>query len=342
MHQIFENSKLGKIELKNRLIRSGTWEGLAKPDGNFDLSMLPIYEELAQGGIGLIITGSTSVMSQDTATGTVLKLSKDLHIDSQEKLVSAIHAHNVPIVIQLALWTYNEVNSQGKPKAKDLNNLSLEQLSGIRAAFVAAALRAQKAGFDGIQIHAAHGSFLSRMSSPLFNQRTDDYGGSILNRTRLMVEILDCIKAAAPDLTVLLKINASDDQEGGIEIEDVKELCTLFQAHGGDGIEISANNTALPAIKAHKNEAYLLPYATQIRQAVSIPLIVVGGFRALDTIKEALTNGPADYISLARPLIREPDLPLKFKADKNYVAKCVSCNQCFGTFAHRCIFNKRS
>ena len=216
--------------------------------------------------------------------------------------------------------------------------MTAEEIQLVIRQFVDAAVRAQKAGFDGVQIHAAHFFFLSRFLSPAVNHRTDEYGGSTENRSRILIEILDGVRKAAPSLHVTVKINSNDFTRGGLDEDEALTVCKLLDQAGIDSIEVSGNGTSVGGIRAHVNEGYFAPFATRVAEAVSCPVIVVGGFRSLNTMEDVLNQTKIELISLSRPLLREPDLPNKMKADPSTISKCISCNRCYSSPSHRCIF----
>ena len=205
MKNIFDSIELKNLSVKNRLVRSATWEGIANFDGSINEDVYKIYDELAKGGVGTIITGFTSVLSNDIYIGGMMKLSEDFLIPQYKKLVDIIHAQNCAAITQLALGAYYHFKYQTEP-----DKMTMEDINYMKENFVQAAVRAEKAGFDGVQIHAAHFFFLSRFISPDTNHRDDEYGGSTENRIKLVLEILDGIKKAAPGLHVTIKINSSD------------------------------------------------------------------------------------------------------------------------------------
>lgn len=219
--------------------------------------------------------------------------------------------------------------------------MTVEEIKYVIQQFTDAAIRADKAGFDGVQIHAAHFFFLSRFISPAINHRIDEYGGSTENRARIILDIMNCIREAAPKLHITIKINSSDFTYGGIEETECLDICKILDQAGIDSIEISGNGTSVSGIKAHVSEGYFVPAAAKIAEAVNCPVIVVGGFRSLDVMEEVLNMTNIEFISLSRPLLREPDLPNKMKADSAVISKCISCNACYLSQAHKCIFRRR-
>jgi len=328
------------IELKNRLVRSATWEGIAKPDGSVTEEAYQIYEDLAKGGVGAIITGFTSVALHDYYFGGMMRLCDDALIPQYKRLTYIIHAEGVPVITQLALGAYyREV--KGRHIQVEPDDMTAEEINYVINQFTSAAIRAEKTGFDGVQIHAAHFFFLSRFISPAVNHRTDEYGGSTENRARILLDILSGIRRAAPKLHITIKINSSDFTYGGIKEPECLAICRLLDQAGIDSVEVSGNGTSVSGIKAHVNEGYFVPAAAEIAKAVNCPVIVVGGFRSRDVMEEVLNKTDIELISLSRPLLREPDLPNKMKADPAVISKCVSCNACYSSQAHKCVFRKR-
>lgn len=340
MKKVFEEAKLGNLKLKNRLIRSATWEGIALPNGGVTDEAYAIYGELADGGVGAIITGFTSVALHDYYFGGMMRLCSDELIPQYKKLTDIIHAKNVPVFTQLALGAYyREIG--GRYMQTEPDDMTEDEIQFVIRQFVKAAVRAEKAGFDGVQIHAAHFFFLSRFVSAAVNHRTDAWGGSVENRARILLEILRGIREAAPSLHITIKINSSDFTRGGNTEDDCIAICLLLNEAGIDSIEVSGNGTSVGGIRAHRNEGYFVPTAAKVAEAVNCPVIVVGGFRSLDTMEAVLNQTGIAFISLSRPLLREPDLPMKMQADEAYISKCVSCNACYSSPSHKCIFRGR-
>lgn len=335
MKKVFEETRLGKLTLKNRLIRSATWEGIALPDGGVTEEAYAIYEELAKGGVGAIITGFTSVASNDRYFGGMMRLCDDALIPQYRRLTDVIHAEGIPVISQLALGAYYRAGRQVEP-----DDMTPDEIRLVIRQFVDAAVRAQKAGFDGVQIHAAHFFFLSRFVSPAVNHRKDAYGGSLENRARILLEILQGIRENT-SLHITIKINSNDFYHGGLTDADCVAICRLLDAAGIDSIEVSRNGTSVGGIRAHRNEGYFVPAAAAVAEAVSCPVFAVGGFRALDTMEAVLNQTKLEALSLSRPLLREPDWPQKLQADENAVSKCVSCNACYSSASHRCVFRGR-
>lgn len=333
MKNIFDAVELNNLHLKNRLVRSATWEALAAQDGSISDDTYEIYHELAAGGVGAIITGFTSVSTDDFYFGGMMRLSDNKLIPQYKKLVEIIHAENCAAISQLALGAYYKNFVEVSE-----NEMTSADVRDVIKKFVDAAIRAEICGFDGVQIHAAHFFFLSRFISPKINHRTDEFGSSTEARAKILLDILRGIKTLT-NLHVTIKINSSDFVYGGLEEEESLKICKLLVDAGIDSIEVSGNGTSVRGIKAGVNEGYFADFAARLAEEVNVPIICVGGWRSRETMEKVLNSTKIELLSLSRPLIREPDLPKKLLADKNYVSKCISCNACYSTPAHRCIFN---
>ena len=212
-----------------------------------------------------------------------------------------------------------------------------QDIKEVVAAFGAAAGRARKYGFDAVQLHGAHGYLLNQFLSPLTNQRTDGYGGSIENRSRFLLEVYEAIRqAVGNDYPVMIKLNGDDFLDGGLATADAVFVAQALERAGIDAIEVSGGTPASgersPArlkIDSPAQEAYHLPLARRLRAAISCPLMVVGGFRSFAVAEAAIREGTTDYVAMARPLIREPDLARRWQEGDRTPARCISCNGCF-------------
>jgi len=215
--------------------------------------------------------------------------------------------------------------------------MSIKDIEDIVAAFGEAARRSRDWGVDAVQLHAAHGYLINEFLSPLTNRRTDAYGGSLENRMRFMLEVYRSVRSAVgPAYPVLVKLNGSDFLPGGLVSDDAVCAAAALDAEGIDAIEVSGGTPAsgeqVPVrtkIERREQEAYNLPLAVRIKNAVGCPVMVVGGFRSFDLVKKVIEKGESDYVSLARPFIREPGLVKRWQAGDTARARCISCNGCF-------------
>ena len=335
--KIFEPLKLNNLSLKNRLLRSATWEGIAALDGSIAERIYSIYEEVSQGGVGGIISGFTSVATNDHYFEGMMRLSDDKLIPQYKKLTDIVHKENIPILAQLALGAYYDKDQN----EIYIDDMSLGDIQDVINLFVKAAERAKKANYDGVQIHAAHFFFLSRFISPAVNHRHDQYGGNTENRARILVDILKGINQLNLGLHVSIKINSSDFDIGGNDEEECIEICKIMAKEGIDSIEISGNGTSRSRIKPHINEAYFLDCAQKVAEAVNVPVALVGGLRSRKTMQKILDTTKIQILSLARPLICQPDFPKMMEKGDIEDSKCVSCNGCYRSKCHRCIVFKK-
>jgi 2,4-dienoyl-CoA reductase-like NADH-dependent reductase (Old Yellow Enzyme family) len=352
MAEIFETTKLSGIELQNRLVRSATWEGLADAEGRVTPALLRIHEELAEGGVGLIISSYMYVQKVGKQNQGQIGVYSDEMLPGLEKLAHTVHERDGKIVGQIVHCGGQADRRQAggllpvAPSAIDSpgysvtpHELTVDEIHRVVEDFAAASKRLQEAGFDGVQLHGAHGYLLAQFLSPLRNRRTDEYGGSLEKRSRFCVDIYRAARTeVGPDFPIMIKLNASDFLDGSTTEEDACFLASALAAEDIDAIEVSGGTpgsgklgAARPDIKEASDEAYFLPQAEAIRHVVpSVPLMLVGGVRSPEVIDRILSAGTADYFSMSRPLIREPGLPNRWKSGDLRRAACISCLGCFG------------
>ena len=349
MVKLFEPSEINGMILSNRFVRSATWEGMAADDGACTPKLIYLMAGLAKGGVGLIISSHAYVLQEGQASFRQLGIYKDELVPGLQDMTAAVHENNGKIVIQLAhggYYAHPKLIGQ-TPKAPSnaevmsktpRDEMSADDIQNVISAFEAGAQRAKAAGFDGIQIHSAHGYLLSQFLSPAFNQRNDEYGGDLQNRARVHIAVLQGIRrAVGDDYPVLIKMNCRDFIENGLTVEDSLQVSKMLVAEGIDAIELSggilSSKTLSPSrvgIKTEDKEAYFQEDAKAFKAQLDVPLILVGGNRSLPVAERLVQDGIADYISMCRPLIREPDLINRWKSGDMSKAACVSDNMCFG------------
>lgn len=346
----FEAAVLGSLRLKNRFVRSATWEGLADDEGSCTAELNALIGELARGEIGLIISSHAYVSPEGQAGPWQLAVHHDRFIPGLKTLAAAARDGGSQIVLQLAHAGLQAARALTKTEVLAPSRIAMrgtkvgramtpEDIERVAQDFTAAAQRAREAGFDGIQIHAAHGYLLSQFLSPHFNRRKDEYGGSLQNRARLVLEILQRIKAAlGPQFPVLIKVNSEDFLKNGLKVPDMLQLATLLARSGIDGIELSGgtNDAASiyhPVRQGHaaveEPEVYYRDAAQRYKQHIGVPLMLVGGIRSFPVATDLIQQGLADFVALCRPLIREPNLIARWQAGDVRKATCDSCNLCF-------------
>jgi 2,4-dienoyl-CoA reductase-like NADH-dependent reductase (Old Yellow Enzyme family) len=326
MSILFTPCRIGTLEVPNRFVRSATGES-ACTDGHISEGMVRYYERLAQGEIGLILTGHAYVREEGKTHEEMTGIHHDGLLPALEEWTERVHALGAKIVMQ--------INHQ----AMDPNELSASEIRAILRAFMEAAGRVQRAGFDGVQVHLAHGYLLSQFMSPKANRRTDEWGG-----IRLAEEVLRVVRAEVGlDYPVLVKFNCDSLEPESLTLDESASMAQALEAAGADAIEVSGAGAIQENIRRKDQEAYFAPYARRIREAVSVPVILVGGLRSVERMEEAISEGVADLVSMSRPFIREPDIVVRFREGKE-VADCISCGQCWSSkeTANRCgVLEKR-
>ena len=336
MKNVFETAQLCALKVKNRLVRSAAWEGIATEDGGITEPAYVLYEELAKGGVGAIITGFTSVSDHDFYIDGPMRLSSDALIPQHQRLVELIHQENCAVIAQLALGAYYRQGIQAEP-----DEMTTDEIQEVIGWFIDAAARAAKAGYDGVQIHAAHFFFLSRFISPRVNHRMDAYGGE--NRMKILLDSLNGIREKAPGLHVTTKINCSDFTFGGLDEIESLRICKVLAKAGIDSIEVSGNGTSVPGIRPHVNEGYFAPFAAKLAEEVDVPVILVGGLRSIDEMQKMLNETNIQFLSLSRPLLREPDLPNRLQSGAGTASKCICSHKlvCHSFVPFSCVFIKQ-
>jgi len=347
MSKLFDVTQLKGMTLKNRFVRSATAEGMATEEGEATPRLINLMAELAEGGVGLIITGHAYVTKRGQATPAQLGIYDDKLITGLRAMADAVHQRDGKIVAQLAhagmLAIPKLINSAPlAPSAIEglvdtpLQEMTLEDIQATVEAFGLAAGRACEAGFDGVQIHAAHSYLISQFLSPAFNHRRDAYGGPIENRARILLEVVETIRRqVGKDYPLLIKMNCRDFLEGGLELEDALQAGAMLKEAGIDAIEVSggtfASGDLMPVrtgIVTEGDEAYFQAEARAFKQRLDIPIILVGGIRSFPVAERVVKDHTADYISMCRAFIREPDLINRWQSGDLSKATCLSDSKC--------------
>lgn len=327
MNTLFKTTGIGTMSLSNRFIRSATWEGMAEDNGKCTSRLIELMEKLARGGAGLIITGHAYVHQNGRHSPWQLGIDRDELIPDLKNMTRAVHGAGGKIALQLGYGGAYLSKSR-------LNSLTHPDIQEIIRAYGQAASRAKTAGFDSVQIFAAHGFLLSQFLCPRYNDRTDTYGGDIQNRARILLEVLEAIRqAVGPDYPVLVKLNAQDYVENGLSLEESVQVGMLLEERGIDAIELSGGllnnpNALRDNINSEADEAYFQNEARKFKEKISVPLILVGGIRSYTVARNLIEQETADFVSMCRPFICEPDLVNRWQSGDLAKAACISCNNC--------------
>lgn len=354
MRTVFDEVMIGGIKAKNRIVRSATWERLADDSGGVTESLLGVYRELGIGEIGMVVTSGAYVSQGAKGLPGQIGIYEDSLIPGLASLAGAIKVEGSASIAQIG-YCGNQSLLPTRETAFSPSGIvepstgaagivmTGSDIESVIFDFAEAARRAREAGFDGVQLHVAHGYLLSQFLSPYHNRRTDGYGGSVGNRCKIVVDIVHEIKRAFPDFPVLLKINGSDQWTAGLSVDDALEACGILSRCGIDAIEVSGGVNASKAkgairanILSESDEGYFASEADAIARDVSVPVISVGGYRSLPRLEASLRDSPVAMFSLARPFFAEPALVRRWKSGDLARAKCLSCNRCRNDEGNRC------
>lgn len=356
MKNLFDNTKILNINLKNRFFRSAVWENLADDKGHLTDRLKVIYEDLAKGGVGTIITGYAFITEEEQPNPGMMGIYEDSFIEEYKELTEKVHELGRNIVMQIVYGGFmssfnihdriifgpsNMTCETTGAKAKEMTK---QEIDYVVKSFADAALRVKKSGFDGVQIHAAHGYLLSQFLSPYYNKRTDEYGGCIENRGRIIFEVYKAIRnKVGEEFPIFIKLNSEDGLDsGGLTRDDSLYVAKKLSELGINAIEVSGGNSAIKKVAQNnlgagrkkilgskEKESYFKEYAKQLASQIDIPVILVGGNRSLDVMNELLNEHDIEYFSLARPLISEPDLINQWSEGSKKYPKCISCSNCY-------------
>lgn len=332
-------------ELPNRLCKAAMTEGLADPYNNATQAHISLYERWARGGIGMMLTGNVQINRRHLERPGNIVVDKHTTKDgliTLEKFAAASKSHGGKIYMQIShagRQTPKNVNPSplapsdigvalpggqfGKPQ-----EMGQSDIEDVIAGFAFVARTAKDTGFDGVQVHAAHGYLLSEFLSPIANRRADSYGGDIDNRARLLLEVIAAVRSeTGADYPIAVKLNSADFQQGGFTHEECLHVVRKLNEASVDLLEVTGGNYEQPTMmgseglqpvfeddtraSTRKREAYFLDYSRSVRSVANMPVMATGGFRTRTTMVEALEGNDADMIGLARPLCVDPDTPTK-------------------------------
>jgi 2,4-dienoyl-CoA reductase-like NADH-dependent reductase (Old Yellow Enzyme family) len=382
MSILFTKANIGTMELPNRIIKSAFHEGLADDKGRPTDKQFEFYKKFVEGGVGLVITGYAGIsQAGKSALYQMTMIDSDNLIAYHKKMVDQIHKIGGKIVLQIAHCGRQTLSSEtGQPlqapsaipcgfyreKPKEMTE---ENICTVISDFVKAARRAKESGYDGVQIHGAHGYLLSTFLSRHSNKRKDRWGGSLENRFRIVGEVLNVVRENVGDsYPILIKLNTYECAHKGTKPEDCIQISKMVEETGCcDAIELSCGTTeggftmargkfptdalfrymrpfcnynpalkflmksfVVPFIKLTQptfSEGYNLNTSARVKK-ISLPIITVGGMRSKRFMEESIEMDKTDFISMARPLIREPDLANKFRDGISEMASCINCNKC--------------
>lgn len=365
MMKIFEPIEIGTITLKHRLFRSSAWLAAASPTGDVTDTLIARYVEFAEGGCALISTGFSYVSPAGAMLPAMIGVENDARVDGLKRFTNAVHAADSDVklfcqIVHTGIWrlpfvrtTYADTFAADETAdlfvqmggtGETCPAATEDQIREVIGKWAAAATRCKEAGFDGVELHFAHGFGPGGWLSPLWNHRTDQWGGSPENRSRYGVEVVKAVRQAVGDWPVTARINSEDGVEGGITHDDMVFFARQIVEAGIDGLVVSGGSPAggdkmgparlAKAGKEGKNgEGYFAEAAAKVRAAVGgegegkVPVIGLGGWRT-PAIMEKHVESTCDAFAIGRPLIQDADIINKWMNDSGYLTGCISCNKC--------------
>ena len=352
---LFTPHRIAAVTVPNRFVRSATHDFMAADDGAVTERNTALLTRLAEGGVGLIITGHAFVSPEGKASPRQIGVHEDGMVSGLSRIPEAVHRFPSPVFLQIShagRQTKEKIcgctpigpSAVVDPVSKVMpREMTPDDIDKTIEDFTQAGRRAKQAGFDGLQIHVAHGYLLSSFLSPHTNRRADAYGGSLLKRSLIVRRIVANLKSiAGADFPVIAKLNASDFLAGGLELEESLEVARLLESSGLDGVEVSGGTaesgrgSMWPGLRSEDEEGYFVEAASRFKATLRIPVFGLGGLRTFSVMERALEQGKVDFISLSRPFIREPDLVRRFRSGETARSACISCNKCLNPRGIRC------
>ena len=362
MAKLFENTKIGSMELKNRIVMAPMGSGLPNVDGTVSQQLIDYCVRRADGGVSLIVVEYCSPDPEQFLIPTELRLTDDKYLDGLSTLAHAIKASGARAALQLmhpgrgamSMFTGNQPVAPSPilfdwPFLEKPRELTVEDIDVIVERFAEAARRAKDAGFDAVEIHGAHGHLVAQFLSPHTNKRNDQYGRDVYGRAKFAVEIVNHTRAkVGHDFPILFRLSAEEYVEGGLTLKESKIIAKLLEDAGVDAISVSAGVYPFslewiiqPALLP---TGCLVPLSAEIKKSVKIPVMVAGRINSAKLAETILEDGKADLIVMGRALLVDPDLPRKAQEGKyGSITKCMACNTCVaaerGMGPVRCLLN---
>jgi len=350
MNILLTAARIGPVEIKNRIVMPPMTTRTADDEGFVTEDCIAYYLARVEGGTGLITVEMASPEKAGRHRRREIGIYDDRFIPGLERLTDAIHRGGAKASIQLGhAGGHTRIDICGEtPIAPSAiahpvyettfetivpQEMTKARINETTAAHVAAAQRARIAGFDCVEIHAAHGYLISQFHAPFENRRNDEYGGALENRARFGLDVLRAVKSAVPDIAVVYRLSVEDFFPGGLRFADGRQIAIWAAAAGADALHVTAGHyRSLPSAQVvlppmNFSDATFLDYAADIKKRISVPVIAVGRLGDPATAERAVDQGKADFIALGRALIAEPQWVEKVRRGEP-IRRCLSCNTC--------------
>jgi 2,4-dienoyl-CoA reductase-like NADH-dependent reductase (Old Yellow Enzyme family)/thioredoxin reductase len=348
LNNLFSSFSIGTLETKNRIVMPPMATHYASPEGFVTDRQIAYYMERARGGVGYITVEHTGILQQGKASPKMLLISSDEHASTIERMIEAIHRVGGKIVVQInhaGRQTSSAVTGSpivgpspiSCPTRNEIpRELSVGEIEEITEAFSMAAQRVKNAGADGVELHMAHGYLICSFLSSFSNRRSDRYGGDIDGRTRFARDVLNAVRnQVGPDFPIICRLSGDEYVDGGLKIEETKQIAQILEKEGADALHVSACNVVSGYLNQppyYVEEGVFVHLAEAIKSVVNIPVITVGRIRNPVMADQIVRDGKADFVSMGRALIADPHLPKKAEEGRfEEIIPCISCNRCIQT-----------
>ncbi|MFC1937131.1 FAD-dependent oxidoreductase [Chloroflexota bacterium] len=341
LQKLFEPTRIGKMELRNRIVMPPMLTNFANKDGSVSQATINHYAAMARGGVGLIIVEATSPYAFGRGSPLGLSMDRDGLIHGFKRLVEAVHQHGAKVALQM----HYSSNPAQQEDARDFTNgtpqaFTTEEVGKLVEGWAMAAMRARKAGFDAVECHCAHGHVFSQFLSRRWNKRSDKYGGDLEGRTRLVREIIQRTKSKlGADYPLLVRINGDDYLPDGVTLDESRIIAGMLQDAGADCIDVSSGTRESRRGRSPSGfepRGYLAYLANAIKKVVHVPVIAVGRINDPLLAESILCEGRADLIAMGRALISDPELPNKAREGRlDDIRMCIACNHCVDTMSEK-------
>ena len=324
MKDLFDRCQFGDMTLNSRIVRTGLWESQREKTGNFTPEIYNRYENLAASGVGLIITELFSLYPRDVFSKFTNTTNYTRFVREARDLTDLVHIYDVPIFAQLGFVQFNKRTEQNI----SVNDITTDDIRKIQTDMIINAQKFDLSGFDGIQLGLGNYYFLSRFINSNFNTRSDRYGGSTMNRLKIVLEMIKVMKQNT-DLHINCRLNAYDGTNMGMPIEETVEICRLLEKHGADSLQITRPRSPQFFTRENTGVNPLISATERIIENVDIPVILGGGANSQNQINDLINNTNIDFISMQRPFVKDTSFLVDWQIEGDGVSHCISCNNCY-------------
>lgn len=319
MKDIFDSCEFGDFKLKSRIVRTGLWESQNRKHGDLKPEVFLRYDRLSNNHVGLIISELISLYPHDRFSDYSHKIDYPLFMKDFKLLTDTCHENDTVIFAQIA---FSDCNVNGRQNI-DVNDLTLEDIRQIQGDYLVSARKISFAGFDGIQLNIGNNYYLSKVVDGRENRRKDNYGGSVFNRLRMVLEIVQAIKK-----TTTLHVNCRINIDPADEDESL-EMAKLLEKYGADSLQVTKSFSPKYFVRDSDNKGELYDLTDKLAGELEIPVILAGGLSNKDDINDLINNTNIEFVSMQRPFVYNPTFLDEWKNNQSNESGCVTCNNCY-------------